>query len=98
MQQFQLGYAPGGWETLAGYLVEQKKYPVELVERAGLIVPRKTGDGYYDRFRDRLMIPIHDLQGRVVGFGGRTLTDEQPKYLNSPDTELFDKGKLLFAG
>ena len=97
MQQFQLGYAPGGWETLTGYLVEQKKYPVELVERAGLIVPRKTGDGYYDRFRDRLMIPIHDLQGRVVGFGGRTLTDEQPKYLNSPDTELFDKGKLLFA-
>ena len=97
MQQFQLGYAPGGWETLTGYLVEQKKYPVELVERAGLIVPRKTGDGYYDRFRDRLKIPIHDLQGRVVGFGGRTLTDEQPKYLNSPDTELFDKGKLLFA-
>ncbi|MEX0272331.1 DNA primase [Leptolyngbyaceae cyanobacterium UHCC 1019] len=97
MQQFQLGYAPGGWETLTGYLVEQKKYPVELVERAGLIVPRKTGDGYYDRFRDRLMIPIHDLQGRVIGFGGRTLTDEQPKYLNSPDTELFDKGKLLFA-
>jgi DNA primase len=97
MQQFQLGYAPAGWETLFGYLVEQKKYPVELVERAGLIVPRKTGDGYYDRFRDRLMIPIHDLQGRVVGFGGRTLTDEQPKYLNSPDTELFDKGKLLFG-
>jgi len=97
MQQFQLGYAPGGWETLTGYLIQQKKYPVELVERAGLIVPRKTGDGYYDRFRDRLMIPIHDLQGRVVGFGGRTLTDEQPKYLNSPDTELFDKGKLLFG-
>jgi DNA primase len=97
IQQFQLGYAPGGWETLYGYLVEQKHFPTELVERAGLLVPRKTGDGYYDRFRDRLMIPIHDLQGRVVGFGGRTLTDEQPKYLNSPETELFDKGKLLFG-
>ncbi|MGQ9873232.1 DNA primase [Leptodesmis sp.] len=97
IQQFQLGYAPGGWETLYGYLVEQKHYPTELVERAGLLVPRKTGEGYYDRFRDRLMIPIHDLQGRVVGFGGRTLTDEQPKYLNSPETELFDKGKLLFG-
>jgi len=97
MQQFQLGYAPAGWETLYGYLVEQKHYPVELVEKAGLLVPRKTGGGFYDRFRDRLMIPIHDLQGRVVGFGGRTLTDEQPKYLNSPETELFDKGKLLFA-
>jgi DNA primase len=97
IQQFQLGYAPAGWETLYGYLVEQKKYPVALVEKAGLLVPRKTGDGYYDRFRHRLMIPIHDLQGRVIGFGGRTLTDEQPKYLNSPETELFDKGKTLFG-
>mgnify|MGYP000670752597 CR=1 FL=1 len=98
MQQFQLGYAPAGWETLFGYLVEQKHYPVALVERAGLIVPRKGATGsYYDRFRDRLMIPIHDLQGRVVGFGGRSLGDEQPKYLNSPETELFDKGNILFA-
>ncbi len=97
IQQFQLGYAPGGWETLHGYLVEQKHFPVKLVEQAGLLVPRKEGDGYYDRFRDRLMIPIHDLQGRVVGFGGRALGDEQPKYLNSPETELFDKGKLLFG-
>lgn len=97
IQQFQLGYAPAGWETLYGYLVEQKKYPVALVEKAGLLVPRKTGDGYYDRFRHRLMIPIHDLQGRVIGFGGRTLTDEQPKYLNSPETELFDKGRTLFG-
>lgn len=97
IQQFQLGYAPAGWETLYGYLVEQKHYPVELVERVGLIVPRKTGGGYYDRFRDRLIIPIHDPQGRVIGFGGRTLADEQPKYLNSPETELFDKGKTLFA-
>ncbi|HLO47433.1 MAG TPA: toprim domain-containing protein, partial [Kamptonema sp.] len=55
------------------------------------------GNGYYDRFRDRLMIPICDIQGRVIGFGGRTLTDEQPKYLNSPETELFDKGKTLYA-
>ncbi|MGK7889694.1 MAG: DNA primase [Leptolyngbyaceae cyanobacterium] len=97
IQQFQLGYAPGGWQTLYGYLVEQKHYPVSLVEQAGLIVPRKQGGGHYDRFRDRLMIPIHDLQGRVIGFGGRTLSDAQPKYLNSPDTELFDKGKTLFG-
>lgn len=97
IQQFQLGYAPAGWETLAYYLIEQKHYPAKLVEQAGLVLPRKTGDGYYDRFRDRLMIPIHDLQGRVIGFGGRALGDEQPKYLNSPETELFDKGKTLFA-
>ncbi|HEY9624169.1 MAG TPA: DNA primase [Crinalium sp.] len=97
IQQFQMGYAPAGWQTLYGYLVDQKRFPVELVEKAGLIVPRQGGGGYYDRFRDRLMIPIHDLQGRVIGFGGRTLSDEQPKYLNSPETELFDKGKTLFA-
>ena len=97
IQQFQLGYSPAGWQTLYGYLVEQKRYPVELVEKAGLIVPRQGDRGYYDRFRDRLMIPIHDIQGRVIGFGGRTLTDEHPKYLNSPDTDLFDKGKTLFG-
>jgi DNA primase len=97
IQQFQLGYAPAGWSTLYGYLVEQKRYGVKLVEQAGLIVPRQGGSGYYDRFRDRLMIPIHDLQGRTIGFGGRSLTDENPKYLNSPETELFDKGKTLFG-
>jgi len=97
IQQFQLGYAPGGWQTLYGYLVEQKRYPVALVEQAGLIVPRQKGSGYYDRFRERLMIPIRDAQSRVIGFGGRALGDEKPKYLNSPDTELFDKGKTLYG-
>jgi DNA primase len=96
-QHFGIGYAPPGWSTLYGYLVEHKKYPAALVEQAGLIIPRKGKDGYYDRFRDRLMIPIHDLQGRVVGFGGRALGDEEPKYLNSPETELFDKGRLLYG-
>ncbi|MBD2336507.1 DNA primase [Calothrix sp. FACHB-156] len=97
IQQFGLGYAPAGWETVYRYLVDSKHYPVQLVEKAGLIKPRKEGGGYYDVFRDRLMIPIRDIQGRVIGFGGRTLTDEQPKYLNSPETELFSKGKTLFA-
>ncbi|PSB04821.1 DNA primase [Merismopedia glauca] len=97
IQKFQLGYAPAGWDTLYRYLIEQKRYSVQLVEQAGLIIPRQSGSGYYDRFRDRLMVPIHDNQGRVIGFGGRTLTDEQPKYLNSPETDLFDKGKTLFA-
>jgi DNA primase len=95
--QFNLGYAPAAWETLYRYLVEDKRYPVQLVEKAGLIKPRKESSGYYDVFRDRLMIPIHDVMGRVIAFGGRTLGDEQPKYLNSPETELFNKGKTLFA-
>jgi DNA primase len=96
--QFQLGYAPGGWETLYKYLVEQKRYPVNLLEEAGLIKKRKTGNGYYDIFRDRLIIPIMDIQGRIIGFGSRALKEEdQPKYLNSPETPLFDKSKTLFA-
>ena len=69
----------------------------DLVEKAGLIKPRKEGNGYYDVFRDRIMIPICDVLGRVIGFGGRTLGDDQPKYLNSPETEVFHKGKTLFA-
>ncbi|MDJ0582943.1 DNA primase [Crocosphaera sp.] len=97
IQKFNLGYAPSGWETLYRYLVEQKRYPIALVEEAGLIKPRKKGNGYYDTFRDRLMIPIKDIQGRVIAFGGRSLTDDEPKYLNSPETPLFNKGKTLFA-
>jgi DNA primase len=97
LQHFQLGYAPGGWETLYRYFVDQKGIAVELVEKAGLIVPRQNGQGYYDRFRDRLMIPIHDQQSRIVGFGSRTLTNEEPKYLNSPETDLFNKGQILFG-
>ncbi|MCC5614429.1 DNA primase [Nostoc sp. CHAB 5836] len=97
IQQFGLGYAPAAWETLYRYLVEDKHYPIQILEKAGMIKPRKEGGGYYDVFRDRLMIPIRDVQGRVIAFGGRTLTDEQPKYLNSPETELFSKGKTLFA-
>lgn len=98
IKNFQLGYAPAGWETLYRYLVETKRYPVNFVEQAGLIKPRKTGNGYYDVFRDRLMIPIMDLRGKVIAFGSRCLRDEdQPKYLNSPETPLFDKSKTLFA-
>lgn len=97
IQEFQLGYAPPGWETLYRYLVEQKRYPVTLVEQAGLIKPRQNGNGYYDQFRERLMIPIQDVQGRIIGFGSRTLGNDEPKYLNSPETPLFDKSKTLFA-
>ncbi|MBC7880756.1 MAG: DNA primase [Anaerolineae bacterium] len=115
IQQFRLGYSPAGWQSLYTYLVEQKHFPAKLVEEAGLIVPRGNSQGYYDRFRDRLMIPICDTKGQVIAFGGRALGDEQrpeapckkhpwggstlgvPKYLNSPETELFQKGQTLFA-
>jgi DNA primase len=97
IQTFGLGYSPAGWETLYRYLVEAKRYSALLVEQAGLIRKRKTGEGYYDYFRDRLMIPIHDIQGKIIGFGSRTLGNDEPKYLNSPETEVFSKGKTLFA-
>jgi len=97
IKEFQLGYAPLSWDVIYRYLVEQKKFPAKLVEQAGLIVPHKNGDGYYDRFRHRLMIPIHDVKGRVIGFGARALDDTEPKYLNSPETELFNKSQTVFA-
>ncbi|MEA5593587.1 DNA primase [Rivularia sp. UHCC 0363] len=105
IKHFELGYAPVGWDILYSYLVEDKRYPVQLLEKAGLIKPRSSkgaaslteGRGYYDAFRNRLMIPIYDVTGKVIAFGGRTLGDEQPKYLNSPETEVFTKGRTLFG-
>ncbi len=97
IQDFQLGYAPDSWDTLYQYLTGAKKFPANLVELAGLIIPRKESDGYFDRFRNRLMLPIWDHRGQIIGFGGRSLGDEQPKYLNSPETPLFDKGKTLYG-
>ena len=97
IRSFQLGYAPDSWETLAQYLTEAKKFPAQLVELAGLIILRKESTGYFDRFRNRLMLPIFNSRGQIIGFGGRSLGDEQPKYLNSPETPLFDKGKTLYG-
>ena len=68
-----------------------------LVAQAGLIKERNKGDGYIDYFRNRLMIPIIDKEGRVIAFGARSLDGNEPKYLNSPETELFSKSKTLFA-
>ncbi len=97
IQQWQFGYAPPGWETLYRYLIEQKRYSIELVELAGLIKKRKSGNGHYDFFRNRLIIPIQDSVGRIIGFGSRSLGEELPKYLNSPENTLFNKSKILFA-
>jgi DNA primase len=93
---FQIGYSLPGWDRARDYLIEQG-YTVEDLIKAGLLVERDDG-GTYDRFRERLMIPIRDGRGRVIGFGARTLDPEGvPKYLNSPKTTLFDKSKTLFG-
>jgi len=95
--KFGLGLSPPGWDSLFKYLTEQG-YKPEDIKTAGLAIENKTG-GHYDRFRNRLMFPILDIGGKVVGFGGRQLDgrDEGAKYLNSPETPLFEKGRQLYG-
>lgn len=96
IEQFQLGYSLPSWEGLRTHLMEQGFTLQELI-RAGLVGEREDGS-IYDRFHDRLMIPIRDARGRAIGFGARTLDPEGvPKYINSPQTPLFDKGRTLFG-
>jgi DNA primase len=94
--RFQLGYAPSGWDNLYQYLVNNRRYPAHLVLQCGLIIERDSG-GYYDRFRDRVIFPIQDKQGRIIALGSRTFTGEEPKYLHSPETSLFNKSKVLYG-
>jgi len=91
--KFGVGYAPDAWQPLAAAF---ERYDDPALETAGLVI---TGDGgkRYDRFRDRIMFPIHDSRGRVIGFGGRVLGQGEPKYLNSPETPLFSKGRELYG-
>jgi len=92
---FKLGYAPVGWDFLSNKVVKSSLTLGEA-EEAGLLV-RKDKGGFYDRFRDRVLFPIFELTGRIVGFGGRILGEGEPKYLNTPETLIFDKGRMLFG-
>lgn len=93
---FQLGYSLNGWEELKKYLAEKGYTEKEMLD-AGLISEGKEGKPSHDRFRHQLMFPIADARGRVIGFGARVLDDSQPKYLNSPQSPLFDKSGNLYA-
>ncbi len=95
IDNFQLGFAPEGWETLRQYLMGKGYQEAELLA-AGLLVEREGG-GTYDRFRNRLMFPIRDIHGNVMGFGARALDQSLPKYLNSPQTLIFDKSNALYG-
>lgn len=96
--EFRIGFAPESRTALLGFLRSQDVEDDQVL-RAGLAIAPDDGREMYDRFRGRIMIPIQDLKGRVVGFGGRALSAEvQPKYLNSPETELFKKGEIVFNG
>ena len=92
---FRLGYAPEGWRALRDHL-QRERVPLKHAEQAGLLVPRSEGDGY-DRFRGRLMFPIEDINGCVVAFGGRIIGEGEPKYLNSPESAVYTKGRNLYG-
>jgi len=92
---FQIGFAPAGWQNLIDELGKNDIEKKKLLE-TGLIIKKDEG-GYYDRFRDRIMFPIIDYRGRIVGFGGRIIDQGEPKYLNSPETTLFQKGHELYG-
>jgi DNA primase len=94
--RFRLGYAPEARDSLKRALMPKGHAEAQLLE-AGLLVKPDDGRSPYDRFRGRVMFPISDKRGRVIAFGGRVLGDEKPKYLNSPDTPLFHKGRVLYA-
>jgi DNA primase len=95
IEVFRLGYALPRWDGLKSRLLE-RRVNTEMAVQAGLLVPKSQRD-FYDRFRNRLMFPIRDTAGRVVGFGGRALDESLPKYLNSPDTTVFHKGRVLYG-
>jgi DNA primase len=101
VRAFEIGYAPPGWDTTVLW-AEKNKVPRAILETAGIVVSRETQDArgdVYDRFRDRLMFPIRDEQGRVIAFSGRILDKDrkEAKYVNSPETPLFQKGRVLYA-
>lgn len=92
---YAIGYAPPGWDNVLKALGGDAQRELLLL-RAGLLIDKPEG-GRYDRFRDRIMFPIHDRRGRIIGFGGRVLDDSTPKYLNSPETPVFHKGRELYG-
>jgi DNA primase len=95
---FRIGYAPDAWDDTVNW-ARSKNFDLELVAQAGLIIKRDGAEGYYDRFRGRLMFPICDEQGRVVAFSGRVLSGDEKtaKYVNSPETPIFTKSRIMFG-
>ena len=93
--RFGIGFAPPGWDNVLRSFINEAGVNDRLLQ-AGLAIQKDTG-GFYDRFRNRIMFPIHDYRGRVIGFGGRVIDNDTPKYLNSPETSLFEKGRELYG-
>ncbi|MFQ5863116.1 MAG: DNA primase [Candidatus Brocadiales bacterium] len=96
IKKFRIGYTPDSWDSLIR-LARTRGISFSRLQDAGLIIAKDGGQGFYDRFRNRLMFPITDHLGRVVGFGGRSISGSEPKYINSPETILFNKGRCLYG-
>ncbi|MDV2683136.1 DNA primase [Alkalihalophilus lindianensis] len=96
LEHFQIGFAPNRWDSLK-IIFEKREFNLDVMANAGLLGTRESDQGHYDRFRNRLMFPIWDGQGKVIAFGGRSIGDEKPKYLNSAETPIFHKSKTLYA-
>ncbi|WP_139490488.1 DNA primase [Brevibacillus dissolubilis] len=94
IDEFQIGFAPDSWDFTKSFL-EKRGYPLQLMVEAGILAQSENGR-IYDRFRGRVIFPIHDSQGDVIGFGGRSLDGSNPKYLNSPESPLFNKSRTIF--
>ncbi len=97
LKEYQLGWAPPGWRNLIAALGKKPEITRQGLAQAGLIVQKEGGTDHYDRFRGRIMFPLKDLYGKIIGFAGRVIGEDQPKYLNSPETELYKKGRTLFG-
>ena len=98
VKQFGLGFAPDSWDALYKHFENNRIAPdIKLLEKAGLVTARKDKPGYYDKFRNRVIFPIFDVQGNVIAFGGRVMDNSMPKYLNSPETAAYSKGNNLYA-
>ncbi len=95
VNDYKLGYGGDGWDSLYGFL-SKKKASLAMAEELGLIIPKKSG-GFYDRFRGRIIFPIFDIHGQVIGFGGRSIDGSEPKYLNSSESALFKKSDSLYG-
>ena len=99
IREFKLGFAPDSWEALIKF-ASSRNIGIKELEELGLVIARESGSGHYDRFRNRIIFPISEITGRVCGFGGRTLAKDeskQPKYMNSPESPVFDKKSVLYG-
>ncbi|MFE4425822.1 DNA primase [Peribacillus butanolivorans] len=95
IEKFQIGYSLDSWDFVSKFLLK-RGFPAEFMEQAGLIIFREKDESYFDRFRNRVMFPIMDHQGNTIAFSGRAMGDDEPKYLNSPETPIFNKSKTLY--